>query len=468
VSDAGSAEDEGMDEMGTASAVDKLDPAIISLRPNMRRMLMSTSATVILQGVSLLLGFATSVLLAHFLGGVGYGRYVYTLAWAGLLTTPAVLGLDRFLVRGMAQYEVKEEWQLMKGLLKRTNELVLIASIVIAASGCAIATVFLGGTLRWAFCVSMLLIPLTALTTLRQAAMQAIGRVVSGQLPEYLIRPVLVIVGIGTLEVIGHGALTATTAIAVNISGVAVAFIVGAMMLRRALPTLLRSVTAQYETRAWVRASLPMMLISGVWLANNYLATLVVGTLDGPRAAGVYSVAEKGAELIVVVLVAANIPLAPAIARLHARGDRDGLQHATERIAQVTLLASAPLALGFAIFPDLYLGIFGASFRTGATALTILALSQMVNAAAGPAGNVLLMTGHERAAVGGIGAGMVANLVLAIVLVPSLGVTGGAIASGSSLVLWNTVLLMLARQRVGVNVTAFRSLRVIRSPSSDL
>jgi O-antigen/teichoic acid export membrane protein len=60
--------------------------------------------------------------------------------------------------------------------------------------------------------------------------------------------------------------------------------------------------------------------------------------------------------------------------------------------------------------------------------------------------------------VRGVAAGLVANVVLAIVLVPPLGVTGGAIAFASSLVLWNTVLVVLARRHVGVNVTAFRRL----------
>ena len=406
------------------------------------------------------MGFATSVLLAHLLTGAGYGRYVYVIAWAGLLTTPAILGLDRFLVRGIAIYEVGGQWQLMKGLLKRTNELVLAASLVISGSACAIFCVFIGGELRWAFCVSMLLIPLTALTLLRQGAMQALGRVVSGQFPEYLIRPALIIASVTALDLAGRHVLTSTTAVAANVTGVAVAFAVGAVMLRRALPAQLRSVRARYDTRSWVRASLPMMLISGVWLANNNVATLVVGTLDGPRAAGVYSVVEKGAELIVLVLVAANLPLAPAIARMHALHDLEGLQDVTERVARATLAVSAPIAAGFAIFPGIYLGIFGAGFHTGVTALTILALAQVVNAAAGPAGNVLIMTGHERAAVVGVGAGLVSNLVLGLVLVPWLGVTGGAIASASSLVLWNTTLLVLARQRAGVNVTAFRRLRV--------
>jgi O-antigen/teichoic acid export membrane protein len=306
----------------------------------------------------------------------------------------------------------------------------------------------------------MFVIPLTALTFLRQGAMQAIGRVVTGQMPEYIIRPIVTVAVVVTLALIGPGALTATTAVAANLAGVATAFAVGALMLMRALPRIVRTVAPRYATRVWLRSALPMMLVSGVWLINNYCTTLVVGSLAGSRAVGTYSVVEKGAELIVVLLVAANLPLAPVIARAYAQKDLETLQHSAERVAQATLLVSLPVAIAFAFFPTVYLNIFGPTFQAGATALTILALAQLVNAAAGPAGNVLLMTGHERAAVWGIGSAMAVNVVVAVALVPPLGVTGGAIASASSLVIWNVVLLLLARKLVGVNVTAFRALHI--------
>ena len=431
-------------------------------RPSVRRMVVGASATVMLQGASMGLGFVTSVVLARSLGSGEYGRYVFCIAWAGLLGTIAVLGFDRFLVRGMAVYEVEGKWDLARGLLRRTNELVIATSIVIGLAGVAIALLWLSPSLRWPFCIALVFVPLSALTAVRQGAMQALGKVVVGQMPEYLIRPLVILVTVGALAVVGEGALSATTAVAANIAGLAVACLAGAVLLRRAIPHAVRSSRPGFATQSWLRSALPMMLISGVWAANNYVGTLVVGTLDGTRAAGIYSVVEKGAGLIVVFLVAANMPLAPAVARLHARGDRRGLEYATERIAQVTLLASAPVALAFALFPGIYLGIFGPSFLAGTTALTILALGQLVNAAAGPAGNVLMMTGHERAAVGGIALGLFANLVLGIILVPPLGITGGAIGFASSLVLWNSVLVVLARRRVGVNVTAFRSLAVTR------
>ena len=120
-----------------------------------------------------------------------------------------------------------------------------------------------------------------------------------------------------------------------------------------------------------------------------------MGTLDGPRAAGVYSVVQRGAEVIMVMLAATTMSLAPAIARLHARGDRQGLEHTTERMARATLFVSAPVAVAFMVFPHIYLSLFGASFQTGAPALMILALGQLINAAAGPSGSVLIMTGRS-------------------------------------------------------------------------
>ncbi len=401
------------------------------------------------------MGFVIAVLLARLLGTDEYGRYAFTIACVSVLIIPASVGLNRFVVRGVAVYEAQRKWDLMKGLLVRASQIVLLVSTTIAVAGCGVALVWMGVPLRWSFCVGMALVPLTAVTLLRQAVMQALGRVVSGQLPEYAIRPILILLGIGALEMAGGNTLTATSALGVNVGGVAVACIVGGIVLRRALPTILTSVKPRYETREWIRAALPMMMISGIWLANNSLTTIVVGAFGGPGAAGVYSVVEKGGEIIVLVLVAANMPLAPAIARLYAHRDWKGLEHTTERVAQATLLTSIPIAAALIAFPHIFLGIFGPGFQEGATALRIIAVGQLVNAAAGPAGNVLVMTGHERSAVWGMIAGLLANIGLGILLVPALGVTGGAIGFATSLVLWNGILVVLARQRVGVNVTAF-------------
>jgi O-antigen/teichoic acid export membrane protein len=421
-------------------------------------MLRSASSTAILQVTSTGLGFLTAVLLAHLLGPNGYGRYTFTLAWAAVLTIPALLGMDRFLVRGIAGYDVAQRWSSMKGLLRRANEIVLLTSFTIAGIGCAVGLVTLSSSLVAPFCVAMLLVPIGALTLLRQGAMQAIGRVTVGQLPEYLIWPIVTVAGIGVLALIGPAALTATTAMAANVGGMAVAFVVGAVLLARALPPQLRLARPAYNTLEWTRASVRIMLVNGVWMTNRYVGLLVLGTLDTTRATAIYGVVEKGAALILLVHFAVNMPLAPAIARLHAQHDRRALEHAIEQMARTATLVSLPICVAFAAFPDLYLGIFGPSFQEGATALAILAFAQLINAATGPAGNVLIMTGNEGAAVGATAAGLLVNLVIAVALVPSLGMTGSAIAFACSLTCWNVALVVAARRRVGVNATVFRSL----------
>jgi O-antigen/teichoic acid export membrane protein len=424
------------------------------------RMLRSAFGTAVLQGVSTGLGFLTAVLLARLLGQGGYGRYTYALAWAGFLTIPAIVGMEKFLIRGIARYQVQQDWSMMKGLLRRANQIVLLTSMVIAVVGCAIALLWLSPSLVAPLCLAMVLVPVTALTLLRQGAMQAFGRVVTGQMPEYLIGPLLILGFLGALVLIGGGALTATTAVAAYLAGMAVAFLVGVVLLRRSLPTALRTTSPRYATREWLFASARIMLINGVWMANRYVGILVLGTLDSTRATGVYNVVEKGAALIVMVHFAVNMPLAPAIARLHAQADHQALERVTERMARVATLVSLPLCAGFAIFPGAYLSIFGSSFGIGATAMTILALAQLVNAATGPASNILIMTGYERPAVLATAAGLLVNLLLAIALVPLLGMTGSAIAFASSLAFWNVAMVILARRLLGINATAFRRLAI--------
>ena len=56
------------------------------------------------RGLSVM-GFTTYILLAHFCGGVGCNAMYMRLGmgWSAG-PTPAILGLDRFLIRGMARY----------------------------------------------------------------------------------------------------------------------------------------------------------------------------------------------------------------------------------------------------------------------------------------------------------------------------------------------------------------------------
>lgn len=400
------------------------------------------------------LAFVTSVILSRSLGASGYGAYAYGSAWVGFLVIPAVLGMDRFLVRGVATYQASSQWGLLRGLVAWANRTVLIASTVIAVVAGIVGYLVLPSSLRATFCIAMPLVPVTALVIVRQSTMTGLSRVVSGQFPEFLLRPalfVLVLLPFGVNIVPG---LNSQLAMALNLGAVAIAFAVGIVLLRRAFPGETAAAQADYDPRAWRRAAVPMMLLGGMWLVNPLVSTIMLGSLRGARDAGVYAVVSRAADVMTIGLLAVTTPLSPRVAQLFALGDAEGLQRVVSKAARLSVAWSTPVALVLILFSHPLLGIFGSQFATAGLALTIMVIGQFVNTAAGPAGIVLMMTKHERAAAVGVGVGLVANIVLNLLLVPSLGVKGAAIGTSASRIIWNGALAGYAAFRLRINTTA--------------
>ncbi|MDQ3564372.1 MAG: polysaccharide biosynthesis C-terminal domain-containing protein [Pseudomonadota bacterium] len=93
--------------------------------------------------------------------------------------------------------------------------------------------------------------------------------------------------------------------------------------------------------------------------------------------------------------------------------------------ARVVLLVSLPVALSMIIFGRwILLTVFGLEFVSGATALAILSAAQIVNAAMGSVGLLLIMTGHERDTATGVGIAAAVNVTLNVLLIPVWGLKG--------------------------------------------
>ena len=88
------------------------------------------------------------------------------------------------------------------------------------------------------------------------------------------------------------------------------------------------------------------------------------------------------------------------------------------------------------------LGIFGASFVAGETALRILLIGQVVGAGLGSVMYIMTMTGQERPAMFILGAILVANPVLNLVLIPKFGIEGAAVAKAATLIVWKMAMAM--------------------------
>jgi len=421
-----------------------------------RALMIGTAGTAVLNVGATLLNFAITLSLSRMLGASGFGAYAYSLAWSSLLAVPSVLGLTPLVTRNVAAYHQRKQWGALRGMLARANQAVLISSGLAIAIGVVIGFVVNGGRpeLRNPYFVALLLVPVIALTSIRQAAMQGLNRVVLGRTPETLVAPALFLAFVATAYAAASDSLSATWVVALQVAASVVALVAGGLLLWRALPDPAKTDPAEYETRQWIRSALPLLVFAAVQTLNTQIEVVLLGAIKGSEDAGLLSVAARVAGIVNFVGLAASYSVSPMIARLHAAGDIGALARAVRRAALGVFVATLPIAVGVLVFARPLLALFGGEFKGGETALFLLALAQVGFAATGFAGNVLVMTGNESWLTRGMLANAVTNIGLNAVLIPLFGLNGAAVGSATSLTVMNVCLVYFARRRVGIASTA--------------
>lgn len=416
-----------------------------------RGLLLGTIGTVFLNLASVSLNFALVLVLSRLLGASGFGAYASAFAWAGVLSVVAVLGLTPLVVRQVATYHAFESWGLLRGILRRANQSVALSSAVTIAVAALVGWLIYGDTpaLLRPFWIALLLVPLIALTSIRQAAMQGLGRIVLGRIPETLVAPALFIGLVGVVSTLDDD-FSAAWATALQVTAALCAFALGVLFLRRSLPTSVRGAAPEYEMASWRRSGLSLVLLNVVMAANAQVGTILLGALSGAADAGVFNVATRTTTFISFIMLAATYPLMPVAARLHAGGQLEVLQRLVVRAARGILLVAMPTALVLVVFASPILDLFGTGFEGGTTAIRILAIGEVVNVLTGFGGLLLVMSGHESDLARSVAVGAALNLGLSAVLIPLLDVEGAAIATAVSVASLNLVATWFAWRRLQI------------------
>lgn len=437
---------------------------LLGTRTGLRRQLVQGAVgSAFLKVAQSFLGLVLAVLLARLLLPEGYGVYSYALALVTLLAIPANLGLPTLLVREVARYRATRRWDLLRGLVRRTNQAVLLVSVAVAAGAAFWAWLFRNqlsevevSTFFWA----LLLLPLTALGRLRGGALRGFRYVVTGQLPETLFQPGLLLVFVGlALLFAGRTVLTPASVMALHVLAALAAFLGGAVILLKVLPRPTHKEPVAYETKRWIVSLAPLSFLAGTQVIINQTDIIMLGMFTGAREIGIYRVTVQGAGLVVFTLTAVNRVIAPYVTSLYTAGKQARLQEMITRSAQVIIVTALPVALVFILLGNVVLRlIFGEAFEAGHSALAILSVGQLFNAGMGSVGLVLNMTGHEKETAKGLAIAAVLNVTLNGLLIPFYGMNGAAIATATTLFCWNILLVRMLYLKTGLRTTAWSRL----------
>jgi O-antigen/teichoic acid export membrane protein len=404
------------------------------------------------------LTFLSTILLARLLGTSNFGVYAYAMNWVSLLSIPASLGLNWLLVREVATHQAKSAWELMQGILMWSSQLVLIASISVALVAAGIGWYLNNNgieTVSLPFFVSLVALPILALRSQRIAVMQGLHKVVLGQLPEFLIEPILFLGLIGILSWKLRASLDASWVMGAYILTISVTFIVGALLLSKSLPSEIRHVKPRYNIKQWIHSALPFMLMGGLQTINSRADITMLGAIKGPDAVAVFVAIDKGVTIIVFILGAVGTVLAPTIASVYAMGNMERLQKIVTKSARLILWISLPITFLFIFFGKRFLLFFGLDYIQGYNGLIILCIAQLFNAAAGSVGVLLSMTGHEKYIAINTGINAILNITLNAIFIPLWGINGAAIASATTLISSNLFCTFWCVKKLDIYPTAF-------------
>ncbi|MEX1197409.1 MAG: oligosaccharide flippase family protein [Pseudohongiellaceae bacterium] len=418
-----------------------------------RQLLRGATGMAGLNAIKILLTLLTGVVLARVLGPEDYGVYVFILSLVTVLGLPTSAGLPVLVLRETARNQLTGHWGKLHGLLRSANGFVCAVSILIALGVFALLSwTPLGdqsdgtATLLW----GLWLLPLAAFGSIRGATLRGLRKVVAGQLPEQLIKPATQLLLL--LFVMFAGAsLTPELAMQLNVISALAAFGVGAWLLWVYLPGTVREAVPEYEFRPWLHSLLPFSMIAGMKVLDSQLIILLLGGLSTAENVGLYRVAAQGAALVTFGMTAVNMVMSPHVARLYQQGDLESLQRLVALATRTAFLIAFPVALLLIVFGrPLITLVFGAEYSEAALPLAILCCGQLFNVAVGSVGVILNMAGHERESLKAFAVAVLVSVVLAVILVPVLKSTGGAIAAACSLLVWNTMMSRSVLRHVGV------------------
>jgi len=414
------------------------------------------SASFVVAVVGAVMAFGTNVLLARLMGATQYGIYIYVLTWINLLAIVCHLGLKTSLLRYIPTYNAKQDWPLFRGILGHSVQYVVLASLIVSVIVAFIVWFIkdrIGIEHAVTFWIALFLLPLLGVTGLRQAVLRSLKYIFKSGLPDSFFRPMMIIVLSSSFYFYTHENLQATYAMGINLIGAIVSFIIGTVWLLKVLPEQLSHAQPKYSDREWLMVSLPLFFMSGMTLIQNNTDIIMIGLMLDTEQAGVYAIASRIAGLIVFGLTAANTIVAPMISELYSTGQYQKLQRMITLAARGIGLFTLIISISMAIVGEYMLGLFGDEFVNGYVPLLILIAGQMINAFAGSVGFLMTMTGHHMQAAKIVGVSALLNIFANAMLIPVFGLMGAAIATATTTVIWNLMMLVYVWRKMSINPT---------------
>jgi O-antigen/teichoic acid export membrane protein len=394
--------------------------------------------------------FLLTFFLARRLGDAEVGLYAQATAFLALLSLLALSGLRAGLTKFVATHLVDGDPGGVRGTVRLGLGLTVVGGVLLgvllAAFADPIANAFNDPALVTGLRAVGLTLPAAVLLEAALAATQGWRTQKPYALIGYLYEPSARLLLTVLLVLAGLGINAAFVAMPISIWTATIAALVWLRHLVRRLPPA----PVTYQPRALFSFSSISWLAALATTGLIWADTLLLGFFSDSAQVGIYNVATRLVMLAAFVMAPINSAFQPYIAHLFHQGKSGDLEHLYRTTTSWIVRLSLPAFIALLVFPQRMLELFGPGFAAGASVTMILALGKLVDAATGPCGLMLNMSGRVRTNMVDNVVALVLNVALNLLLIPKYGINGAAVAWAISLSVVNAARVEQVRRSLGV------------------
>lgn len=409
------------------------------------------------QMAGLVIALATQVLLVRALTRDEFGRLSFALAAVVVLQALLSLGVDRADIRFLARYELEGDIARLTGTFL-IEAVVLFCSVAVAVAVAAAATTGLLASLvptalSTALAVAVFLVPLQLLDVFVVNALAVFARPRDVFVRRYVLEPGLRLGAAIVAAATGGGAVTVVVGF---ILGGAVATTVYVWMLlsllrRRELLPRNSAPKIIVPWRPVLAFCTPLIIANMTAVAATDLAAVVLAHYRPATEVAAFRAVQPFAALGLIVLFSFGTLYTAAASRLHGSGDIGALRELHWRTTLWVVVLSWPVFALTSVFAAPVVDVLlGSRYAGASNLLAMLSVAAYVNAACGPNGTTVQILGRVRWMLSTNIVGLLTLIVLTVLLVPTYGASGAAVAVLVCALLFNAAKQLGLRGEVGV------------------
>lgn len=398
------------------------------------------------------------VILARALNVSEYGFYVYILSIIGLAGVFASFGLPTLITREVARFSQRGDASEIRRILLFSFFVLTLGAV---AAGIVIfillSRTFSIGVIKaplGLIFIAVLLLFVSQANSLLISALNGLSESLRAAIPG-LLGAALFLLIILSLWLTGT-VMSPAIVLSIQIGTTIFIIIIQFRTLRPLISSPRGHIQPATSWATWLIEVFPLLGAGIAFSVNSQVDMILLGILKGPGYTAIYQVGTKAASVLVIALSSLSVVYQPLLSRAYFAGDLDDVEMKSASISRIGFSVAIIGAILFIPLRNVIIEIiFGHAYIEAGQVMVILIMARLVNSSVGAVGPYLSMTQKGKLLFAGLAVESVTNVALNLLLIPSYGYVGAAVATGASMVLMNVSMAFYIKKKYGVSMFIF-------------